>query len=415
MKRILLIAIALMCVCAKAAATYAIYEEAEVLTEGYYVMYADGKVAKPVGETETFGFLAVEDATVANRQITTDKANGFQLVSADGGWRIKDSFGRYMYLTDVYYTFSVSDGILPAVDEDCYLWTVEYADGVFVITNVGFAKTIQYFALYGSFGAYADARGSYPKLYKYLKDDGDVPPTPEKTTVESLSQLPGMTNNEEFKMDCSLKVVYAKGSYNYVYDGANYGLIYKSGLGLESGYTLRPGWEGKISIFNRLIEMVPDGSVESEIGSAAPLPTEVQSWDAGKVLTAANQNAYVKLYGVRFATATPDEYAGKAEDGTDLRSFTGQFGDTEVAFYQRFGVPSVPAGKYDVTGFITVYNDLVQVLPIGYEVSSGIDGVKADGGPVRYYDMQGIEVANPRQGGIYISVQDGTAKKVKFQ
>ena len=415
MKRILLIAIALMCVCLEAAATYAIYQEADALTEGYYVMYADGKVAKPVGETETFGFLAVEDATVANRQIVTDKANGFQLVRAAGGWRIRDSFGRYMYLTDVYYTFSVSDGILADVDEDCYLWTVEYADGVFMLTNVAFDKTIQYFALYGSFGAYADARGSYPKLYKYLKDEGDVPPVPEKTTVESLSQLARMTDNEEFKMNCNLNVVYAKGSYHYVFDGLYYGLIYKSGIGLEAGKVVKSGWEGKISIFNGLIEMVPDGGVDAAAGGSAPAPMEVQYWDADKVLTAANQNTYVKLYGVRFATATPDEYAGKAEDGTDLRNFTGKFGNTQVAFYQRFGVPSVPAGNYDVTGFITVYNDLVQVLPIGYEVSSGIDGVKADGGAVRYYDMQGIEVAHPRQGGIYISVQDGTAKKVKFQ
>ena len=394
-------------------ATNGVYGEATAIAAGSYVIYAQNSIATPLGETKSYGYLNVTAAQVSNKEIVAAKANAFEFVAVDGGWNIKDSFGRYLYQSGTYNSFNVSSEKLADVGEAAYLWTVEVVDGKFVITNSDVEKSIQYDTNYGSYGSYPDVRGEYPVLYKYLRDAGDEPII-EKTSVTALSQLSSLANKEEFKMDCDLTVAYANGAYNYVYDGANYGLIYKSGLGLEAGKVVKSGWEGTISIYNNLIEMIPDAEVTAEDGGTVPAPYEVQDDEAETALTAANQNVYVKLLGVEFADATPAEDAGKTEEGVDLRSFTGKFGDTEVAFYQRFGVPSVPAGKYNVTGFISVFKEQIQVLPTAYEEVAGIEGIDVDNTPARYYDIQGIEVANPRQGGLYIRVQGGVASKVKF-
>ncbi len=49
-----------------------------------------------------------------------------------------------------------------------------------------------------------------------------------------------------------------------------------------------------------------------------------------------------------------------------------------------------------------------------FEDGAGVEGVTADETPARYYDMQGVEVDEPRQGQMLIKVTGGKAEKIMF-
>ncbi|MDE7377059.1 MAG: hypothetical protein K2N16_09455, partial [Muribaculaceae bacterium] len=322
----------------------AIYGKVSVMAAGNYAMVASGKAAKAIDETKTYGYLNVLTPQVDGDKVTVEKTAGFDFVAVDGGYNIKDCYGRYLYMTGDYNSFNVSAD----AGTDGYLWTVEVnAEGEFVVTNVTTKKTLQYDATYTSFGAYPDVRGTYPVFYKYEKDTegGDVPPVEQRTSVTSLSQLGSLKNKELITMDVDLTVIYANGPYVYVYDGAAYGLVYKKDLGLSAAQVIAKGWKGAISIYSNLIEIVPDdATLAAADGGMLPSPIEIDPEEAATSLVAANQNVYVYLPGVVFEAATPAADAAKDEDGNDLRNFTGLFGEMTVSFYQRFGVESVAAG-----------------------------------------------------------------------
>lgn len=392
----------------------AIYQVATSMAAGSYVIYAENSIMIPLEDTKSYGYLQTEAATVANNQITTKKANAFEFVAVDGGYNMKDSYGRYIYQSGTYNSFNVSAEILAEVDANCYLWTVEVADGAFVIKNASVEKTIQYDTQYGSFGSYPDVRGVYPVLYKYVKDaEGTTPPVEERTSVTSLAQLPSLDNKTKITVDVDLTVVYSNGAYVYVYDGQKYGLIYKKDLGLEAGQIITKGWNAAISIYSNLIEIVPDdATLAANAGGTVPEPVEIEGDQVTTSLIAANQNTYIKLIDVTFSQATPAADANKDEAGNDLRAFTGTVDGNEVAFYQRFGVESVPAGTYNVIGFISVYKENVQVYPVSISASGSISSAEIENGAVEYFNLQGVKVDNPREGSLYIRVQGNKAEKV---
>lgn len=391
----------------------AIYGKATTMAAGNYAIVAAGKAAKALDESKTYGYLNVLTPQVDGDKITAEKTAGFEFVAVDGGYNIKDYYGRYIYMAGDYNSFNVST----EAGTDGYVWTVEVnAEGEFVVTNVTTGKTLQYDSNYTSYGAYPDVRGTYPVFYKYEKDTegGDQPPVEQRTSITSLSQLGSLENKALITMDVDLTVVYANGSYVYVYDGAAYGLIYKKNLGLSAAQVITKGWNGSISIYSNLIEIVPDdATLAATDGGMLPSPIEIDPEEAATSLVAGNQNVYVYLPGVVFETATPAADAAKDEDGNDLRNFTGAFGDMTVSFYQRFGVESVAAGTYDVIGFISVYKEQVQVYPIAFQPLGGIEAIEADA-PAAYYNLQGVRVANPSAGVVYIRVQSGRASKVVF-
>jgi hypothetical protein len=100
------------------------------------------------------------------------------------------------------------------------------------------------------------------------------------------------------------------------------------------------------------------------------------------------------IKGVSFTEATPDTKT----------NFTGTVGETELTFRNNYTIDSVEAGTYDVTVVVTVYSGNVQLYPISYSLSgeSGINTVSAAATATEVYNLQGIRVANPTRGGIYI-------------
>lgn len=385
------------------------YEKATAMAAGSYVLFANDSVATPIDKDKKFGYLYAKPATVAGTAVTTAKANAFEFVAVEGGYNIKDSYGRYVYQFGTFNSFNVSAEIVDTIPAAAYVWAVEVADGTFKIKNTLVNKTIQFSGNFKSYGSYEDERGVYPVLYKYSKDvEGEKP---VYTSITALSQLYTLKSGDLVTMDLDLTSVYVNGSYVYAYDGKNYALIFKSNLGVEAGKIITKGWKGEIDVYNGLVEVKPEAAtLATGADATVPEPLEVEADEAATVLIAANQNMYVKLNNVTFAEATPAADAEK-----DAREFTGKMGETEVGFYQRFGVESVAAGTYNVVGFISVYNTKVQVYVSKFSAPTGINGIEADANaPVEYYNIQGVRVDNPRQGSLVIRVQGGNATKVIF-
>ncbi|MDE7375219.1 MAG: chitobiase/beta-hexosaminidase C-terminal domain-containing protein, partial [Muribaculaceae bacterium] len=175
--------------------------------------------------------------------------------------------------------------------------------------------------------------------------------------MEDLSPLMDFPDKTPFTVNCELTVVYANGANVYVYDGTNYGLIYKNDLGLAAGDVIAAGWDAQLSIYSGLYEIVPETELtKSESEPKVATPMVVDAEDAEMTLAAYNMNRYFTLQDVVFDAATP---AGKS-------NFTGKMGETEVTFRNNFEIESVEAGTYNVTGFVGVYNANVQFYPIAY-------------------------------------------------
>lgn len=141
------------------------------IANGNYWIIADGKVATPLTEDKSYGYLNVEDAVDG----ASTAANAFTFTKADdGSYMIQDSFGRYVYQTGNYNSFNVSTEL---GNDNGYYWTISMSGDAYVIMNNAVNKFIQYDTKYNSYGSYVDARGVLPVLV--LADNQIEEPEPE--------------------------------------------------------------------------------------------------------------------------------------------------------------------------------------------------------------------------------------------
>ena len=146
------------------------------IANGNYWIIADGKVATPLTEDKSYGYLNVEDAVDG----ASTAANAFTFTKADdGSYMIQDSFGRYVYQTGNYNSFNVSTEL---GSDSGYYWTISMSGDAYVIMNNAVNKFIQYDTNYNSYGSYADVRGVLPVLV--LADNPVEEPEPEPEPEE---------------------------------------------------------------------------------------------------------------------------------------------------------------------------------------------------------------------------------------
>jgi hypothetical protein len=156
--------------CTLAASKIDIYMEAtEYLADGEYWIIADGKVATPL--SSNYGYIQVANAIDGKSYA----AHAFTFTQVEEGlYTIQDASGKYYYQTGSYNSFNVSatDG---GTDE--YLWEVyDTGNGQYAIINYETGKYIQLDSQYGSYGCYAEEKGTMPTLV--LADDPIAEPEP---------------------------------------------------------------------------------------------------------------------------------------------------------------------------------------------------------------------------------------------
>ena len=156
------------------------YKKATSIESGKpYLIVAESKAAKPVPAKDKYGWLYVVDVEDVNGVIEMDdETNDFVFTSADGGYTIMQSDGRYLYQKGTYNNFNVD-----AAPTEGQYWTVTAnADGTFKILNTNVNKWMQYSINHTSYGSYADEQGVMPTLY-VLDEGGSEPVVEEKTAT----------------------------------------------------------------------------------------------------------------------------------------------------------------------------------------------------------------------------------------
>lgn len=227
--------------------------------------------------------------------------------------------------------------------------------------------------------------------------DGDVQtePEPEATKVESVAATKEVKSGTKVAVNYALTVGFVNNSNVFACDAAgDFIQLYGSNT-LKAGDVIPAGWEGTYKLYNNV---TPE--IEFETLPAATegtfTPKEVAAADVNMDLV----NSVVLVKNVEFAEATP---ATKS-------NFTGKVGETELSFRNNYEIAGVEAGKYDVTVVVTIFVDKnnnnakstsLYVINYAPVQSSGIEDIEAEAGEAVYYNLQGVEVANP-ENGIYI-------------
>ena len=187
-----------------------VYKKATSITSGEsYLLVAQRddatRYAIPLKDTYSYGYLSTSRISGLTETIEVNKKydDGFVLTAMDGGYSIKDCYGRYLYQSGTHNSFNVG--------ETPQAWTIEsQADGTFKISMNG------YFMQYGqgtytTFGVYTEAQDGavLPMLYKF--DD-------KATGIDTIN------GNSE--------VVRATGTYNLAgqrVDSSYKGIVIKNG------------------------------------------------------------------------------------------------------------------------------------------------------------------------------------------
>ncbi|MDE6380711.1 MAG: hypothetical protein K2L11_09575 [Muribaculaceae bacterium] len=137
--------------------------DVEEFIGGTFFLVADGANGAGPMANKTYGYLPLVEMTVTDGTVTSDEINAFTFIPTDGGYFIKDAYGRYVYLSKDFNSFNFSESL----PDEAYVWTVDVAsNGQATITNTDKGKWIQYDGNYSSWGAYPEAKGSLPVLYK---------------------------------------------------------------------------------------------------------------------------------------------------------------------------------------------------------------------------------------------------------
>ena len=168
-------------------------------------------------------------------------------------------------------------------------------------------------------------------------------------SVATIDELNALGNGMEFVFTGQADVVYVNGSYVYIQDETGSSLIYKSGTGMEKGNVIASGWEGKVSIYHNLFEVIPSTTLENAGTGEITYPTLFPI-----DMAVANMNKVGILKGVNYSTPS-----GK--------NFTITTGDQTIVGYNQFNIEiSEPEADviYDIEGVISVRDDNVQFQPI---------------------------------------------------
>ena len=179
------------------------------------------------------------------------------------------------------------------------------------------------------------------------------------TEVANIAALNVLENGAEFNFTGEALVVYQNGNYVYVKDDTGSTLIYKKDVVAANsiGKTIEANWTGKVSIFNKLFEVVPDAETLT-LKEGDPVTVTYPEATIADV-TVSNVNKIVKLTDVTIASVSGKDFKIKK-------------GDVTVAGYNQFAVEGLASGLVctEMVGAISVYNDAIQFQPISYTVGT---------------------------------------------
>lgn len=227
-----------------------------------------------------------------------------------------------------------------------------------------------------------------------------APEPPASTAVNSIAETISLADGTPVKVDYDLTVAFVNKNNIFCQDAAGDFIQIYGSNSYAANDVIPAGWEASYKLFNGVTPELEPVSLPKAEGQKEFVAKNVGAADINVGLV----NSVVTIPGVEFAAATP---AAK-------ENFTGTADGVELSFRNNYTIESVPAGRYDVTVVVTIFQNAPSLYVINFAQSSGVEGIEAAEGAAEYYNLQGVKVANPGQG-VYVRVLNGKAAKVMLR
>ena len=334
MKKLLLtLAVAVLGFAGASAASYDVFtSETESWTgdaNGYTsTVTVDGKnftltTAKAASTTNL-----VNPSTNTDKEIRIYKGSTLTIASSD------------FEFTNVVLTATGSKYIVDVAVSEGWTVTSDKANLTYTLTSATPQKTVTF-----------DATGGQVRV-KHISVADEVAKPAEAASVKSVKETIALATDTKVKVDYALTVGFVHNSNVFCCDEAgNFIQIYNENK-LKIGDVIPAGWEATYKLFNNVTPELTDCTLPAEVTEGTFSPKEVAATDLTKDLV----NSVVMLKNVEIAEATP---AGQS-------NFTAKVGETELSLRNNYSLASVPAGTYDLTLVVTIYNDAVSLYVASY-------------------------------------------------
>lgn len=279
-------------------------------------------------------------------------------------------------------------------------WTVStFADDQFTLTSATAQSSVTF-----------DGAGKQLRVASIkIENGGTVTPDPELTpdvVTKSVKETIALASGTQFTTDYALTVGWKYGSNVFVCDEAgDFIQIYHKDNTLKVGDVIPAGLKGTYTLYKDVtpeiekITTLPEATAGTFTAAVVP----------AKDITVALVNSVVTIDNVVIDAATP----GADVEDNNAKNFVGKVGDVELNLRNHYNLESVPAGTYNVTVVVTVFNEKPSLYVTEFATPTGIADITVDeNAAVEYFNLQGIRVAQPEQGGIYIRRQGNSVSKV---
>lgn len=227
------------------------------------------------------------------------------------------------------------------------------------------------------------------------------PTQPEVTVVNSIAETIALASDSQVTVNYPMVVAYVNNRNIFATDDQG-GFIQIYGDNTYAPNDVVPaGWMGTYKLYNNNTpEIMPEGNLPAASGQKAFEPKAVAAADINTSLV----NNVILVKNVAFAEATPDSKS----------NFTGISDGVELSFRNNYSLAGVPAGNYDVTIVVTIYQNAPSLYVVNYaQAGSSVNGIEASAKNATYFNLQGVRVAVPEKG-VYIRVEGDNATKVVF-
>ncbi len=198
-------------------------------------------------------------------------------------------------------------------------------------------------------------------------DDSEVATaayTIKKTTVADIAEFISLAETspvDELTIESPVTAVYQNGQNLYVKDHSGWLLVYgEIGQNYTNGDVIAAGIKGKSQNYNGTYEL--SSPIASTFAAGvADIPVEPEEVTA---VTAEDVNKYVIV-------------KGSTISGVSGKNATLTVGSTTIALYNNLGINLTAGSNLNVTGFVNVFNQTVQIVPTEITTATGEEIVAA--------------------------------------
>ncbi len=219
------------------------------------------------------------------------------------------------------------------------------------------------------YGDLANYKGTSPQVntnsqvYSYNGVTADDLVEPEAVTVNNIAETIALETGAKINVNYQLTVGFVNNNNVFACDAAGDFIQLYGTNTLAIGDVIPAAWEGTYKLFNGVTPEIEHSGVP-----AATAGTFTPAVVAAADVTTALVNHVITIEDVVLAEASP----------ADKVNFTGTVGDVTLNLRNNYTLASVPAGTYDITVVVTIYNGEPSLYVTNYASSGDAKSISFD-------------------------------------